>query len=285
MTPPAAAASVQPRERRAHSRAPARPLSPPRRVSGPARRGRSVRPPTPGRSPAPAEGALAPGLLHALQSLSDRPLLDRLIRGRAWIAIVAFALIGIVTLQLGLLELNSGIGRALERQQLLQRENSALSIEDSELAAGERVEAQASRLGMQLVPQGALRFLAAHPGADVAHAVAALKDPARSAEASAAAASSAAAGSGQAPSSAQTQDTGAGEAQSSGAPGGAAPTGPASAATPSAAEAPATPARSEATGSQAAQAPAPSAAAPAGAGAPAGGEVAPAGGTQPGATG
>ncbi len=279
MTPPAAAASMQPLERRAH-RAPARPLSPPRRVSGPARRGPIARPSAPGRSPASADGALAPGLLNALQSLSDRPLLDRLIRGRAWIAIVAFALIGIVTLQLALLELNSGIGRALERQQLLQRENSALSIESSELAAGERVESQASRLGMQLVPPGALRFLAAHPGADVAHAVAALKDPVRSAEASSAEASSDAA-----PSTAQAQAASAGEAQSSAAPSGAAATGAASAATPSAAEAPATPARSEAGGGEAAQAPAPSAAAPPGAGAPAGGEVAAAGGTQPGATG
>ncbi len=70
-----------------------------------------------------------------------------LIRGRAWIGLVAFALIGIVTLQLGLLQLNSGIGRALEREARLQRENAALSIENSELASGEqgRVAGRAAR--------------------------------------------------------------------------------------------------------------------------------------------
>ena len=68
-----------------------------------------------------------------------------------WIGIVAFALIGIVTLQLGLLKLNSGIGRALEREGSLQRENATLSVENSELATGARVESQAAQLGMQLV--------------------------------------------------------------------------------------------------------------------------------------
>ena len=57
-------------------------------------------------------------------------------------------------MQLVVLELNAGIGRALERQAQLQRENAALSIENSELAAGERVESQAARLGMELVPRG-----------------------------------------------------------------------------------------------------------------------------------
>ena len=80
-------------------------------------------------------------------------LLDRLIRGRLWIGLVAFALIGIVTLQLVLLKLNAGIGRALEREALLQRENAALSIENSELAAGEQVESQAEHAGMELVPR------------------------------------------------------------------------------------------------------------------------------------
>jgi len=79
-----------------------------------------------------------------------------------------------VTLQLLVLQLNAGIGRALVREAQLQRENAAESIENSELASGERVEAQAARLGMQLVPIGALRFLGSDPQADVARAAAAL---------------------------------------------------------------------------------------------------------------
>ena len=121
------------------------------------------------------ERGLAVGLLGALGRLSRR----RALGGRPWIALVAFALIGIVTLQLGLLKLNAGIGRALEHEAVLQRENAALSIENSELAASDRVTSRAIGLGMELIPSGALRFLAARPQADPARAVAALSTPAR----------------------------------------------------------------------------------------------------------
>lgn len=117
------------------------------------------------------------GVLAALNGLSRHRSLDRLIRGRTWIALIAFALIGIVTLQLLVLRLNASIGRALVHEAQLQRENAALSIESSELAAGERVESQAARLGMQLVPVGALRFLTIDPKTDIARAAAALSAP------------------------------------------------------------------------------------------------------------
>jgi hypothetical protein len=106
--------------------------------------------------------------------VASNRLLDRLISGRIWIGVIAFALIGIVTMQLGLLKLNAGIGRSLAREALLQRENATLSSENSEMAAGERIEAQAGQAGMELIPSGALRFLAARPRADVSKAVAAL---------------------------------------------------------------------------------------------------------------
>jgi cell division protein FtsL len=121
------------------------------------------------------------GLLSALESLAQHRLLDRLIRGRVWIGLVAFALIGIVTLQLGLLKLNGGIGRALEHEALLQRENATLSIENSELAAGTRVEQGAAKLGMAFVPSGALRFLGASGHGDVGKAAAALASAAHAA--------------------------------------------------------------------------------------------------------
>jgi cell division protein FtsL len=98
-----------------------------------------------------------------------------------WIAIVAFALIGIVALQLGLLKLNGGIGRAIEREALLQRQNAALSIENSELAAGPRVEALAAQLGMAFASPSQLRFLDSHPRADTARAAATLAAAARTA--------------------------------------------------------------------------------------------------------
>jgi cell division protein FtsL len=124
-------------------------------------------------------------------------MLDRLIRGRMWIGIVAFALIGIVTLQLGLLRLNSSIGHSLEKEGTLQRENAALSIENSELAGGDRVESQAERLGMRLVAVGALQFLSSHATGDVPHAAQALKAPVKAPEASSETSSSSTEGSGE----------------------------------------------------------------------------------------
>jgi hypothetical protein len=108
------------------------------------------------------------------EAVARRRLLDRLIGGRIWIGVIAFALIGIVTMQLGLLKLNAGIGRSLAREALLQRENATLSTENSEMAAGERVEAQAEHAGMELIPAGALRFLTVHPATDARKAAAAL---------------------------------------------------------------------------------------------------------------
>lgn len=170
MTPsPAAAAARTAAAPAVHPpRAPLAPARRPRRVSGPARP--KARPATtPGRRRNPAV------------AITTHPLFDRLISGRAWIGIVTFALIGIVTMQLGLLKLNAGIGRALEHEAALQRENSALSVENSEFAAGDTVELQAAHMGMQLIAPGTLRFLSAQGSArEEARAVAALSMPAGS---------------------------------------------------------------------------------------------------------
>jgi hypothetical protein len=176
MTPPAAAAAPAVRPRRAPA-----PRGP-RRVSGPVRRAPAI---APHRSPRPRAATtvngFALGLISAIEALAQHRLLDRLIRGRMWIAIVAFALIGIVALQLGLLKLNGGIGRALEREALLQRQNAALSIENSELAAGPRVQALAAQLGMAFTSPSQLRFLDSHPRADATRASASLAAAARAA--------------------------------------------------------------------------------------------------------
>jgi hypothetical protein len=182
-SPAAAAPAVTPRRRPSRGGRPTPAPAPrrapvrPRRVSGPAR----------ARNVHGFSGAARPALARAL-----RGRLDRLIHGRAWIGVVAFALIGIVTMQLGLLKLNAGIGRALEHEAMLQRENSALSVEDSELAAGDAVEAQAGQAGMRLIAPGTLRFLSVQGSDDYASKARAALNAAASASASAAAASAAA---------------------------------------------------------------------------------------------
>jgi cell division protein FtsL len=150
----------------------------PRRVSGPARAPVRV-PAGPTPRPAarrPADPARATGLARGAR-LPD-VLLDRLLGSRAWIAVVAFALIGIVAAQLWVVKLGAGIGRALEHAALLQRENTTLAIEDSALASGERVERLAGALGMVPVAEGALRFDVPRGALDARAAAAALARPA-----------------------------------------------------------------------------------------------------------
>jgi cell division protein FtsL len=151
---------------------------PAHRPTVPARRRSPSRPPGRGRSREHAGIAL--GLVDLLAGLRRSSLSEwlgsrRSLSGRTWIALVAFALIGIVTMQLGLLKLNASVGRALEHQALLQRENAALSIENSELSAGNRVESQAARNGMTLVAAGALRFLTTRGASDASRGAAALR--------------------------------------------------------------------------------------------------------------
>jgi cell division protein FtsL len=191
MTPPPAAAAPAVRPRRSASpKGPPRPsrgAPTPRRVSGPAKRAAAARPVARAAVRGGAVALPAPrwvpgwpslgGLLDVLAGVSMQRLLDRLIRGRSWIALVAFALIGIVAMQLWVVKLGVGIGRALEHEGLLRRENSALSIEDSTLASGERVERLAAARGMVVAPPGALHFDSVKGPLDTRLAAAALAKP------------------------------------------------------------------------------------------------------------
>jgi hypothetical protein len=177
MTPPAAAGAVAPRPARERPR-----LAPgvrrARRVSGPLRR---PAPPARERSGAIRGGGALLGALWALERASSHRLLERMVRGRAWLGLVTFALIGIVTLQLALLKLNGGVGRDLQREAALQRENATLAIENSELAATGRVQSHAAQLGMEFAPSSALRFLTSNPALDLRRSASVLSTPAHTA--------------------------------------------------------------------------------------------------------
>ena len=99
--------------------------------------------------------------------------MDRLIRGRLWIGLLAFALIGIVAMQLLVLKLNTGIGRTLGHVATLQRENAQLNIEDSMYSSENRVAPLATAAGMTLAPAGTVHFVTASM-ADISRAAAAL---------------------------------------------------------------------------------------------------------------
>ncbi|MDX6664204.1 MAG: hypothetical protein QOG68_410 [Solirubrobacteraceae bacterium] len=157
MTPPAAAAAPRTRTKRV--------TPPPRRVSGPARGRAAVAGPPP----------LALRLGGAVHGLAEHRWLDRVIRGRAWIGILAVGLIGIVFMQVSMLRLNAGIGRAVDAAGTLERENSAIRASISELSAGDRIESEATRLGL-IVPASTARFLDAR-NADASRAAAAIVAP------------------------------------------------------------------------------------------------------------
>jgi hypothetical protein len=142
MTPPALAA----RSRAAAVPAPLRQPVGPRRLSGPARHPRAA-PPARRRS----RGAAV--------RLLDAPFLDRLIRGRVWIALVAFALLGIVAMQVTILQLGSSIGRSVIEIGHLTAANQAAETAIARDEPGSNVASEAASLGMVYPPAGNIVYL------------------------------------------------------------------------------------------------------------------------------
>jgi hypothetical protein len=155
MTPPAAVGAA-PRVRR--SPAP----RVPRRVSGPA--------PKPRLAPRPKP----PG---AIGRLADARALDAILHGRYWIPIVALGLLGIVFMQVSMLKLNAGIGRAVERTAVLERQNSLLRAEASRLDAGGRIEDLARGMGMLTPAADGYHYLTAGNPGDAPRAAAMISRP------------------------------------------------------------------------------------------------------------
>jgi hypothetical protein len=173
MTPPTAEAAAGRLSRRPAPRTP-------RRVSGPGRApaGRTARPRLHTRPAArtSARRRVATGLLAWLRELPDSRLLDRLVRGRGWIALVGVGLIGIVFLQVSLLNLNAGISRSVTAAETLERQNSALRQDISELDTGDRLAEGAAKLGLIMPSAGEVTFLDARQ-ANARRAVAGIRPP------------------------------------------------------------------------------------------------------------
>jgi hypothetical protein len=166
-------AAPAPGHRRARP-ASGRPASrrPTRRYSGPSAgvvRGAAVaapgialptrRPPAPRQAPRKRrQRSLALGGLPSAALVSPRRLLALSLRGRLWIGVVAFGLIGLITAQLLVLRLNTSIGQSLTRVSALSRENAAMAITNSEAGSGEQIETRARQQGMVSLSPGELSF-------------------------------------------------------------------------------------------------------------------------------
>jgi hypothetical protein len=98
--------------------------------------------------PRPQVAPLGPRLVAFASTLPDRSIVERMVRGRVWIGVLGFLLIGLVTMQVSLLRLNAGIGSAVERSSALERANGELRAQVSQLESGERIQSHAAALGM-----------------------------------------------------------------------------------------------------------------------------------------
>ena len=170
MTPPVAGAALRARHAEA---APLRLPPAPRRVSGPSRHPRAT----------PATPATRTSLLLRL---IDHPWLERLVRGRAWIAIVATALLGIVAMQVTLLRLGAQIGSETSAVNALTAQNETTQTELAVMEASHRLSRAAASLRMVYPAPGAVTYLQAYDG-DAARAARTMTVPSGAAIAAAAA--------------------------------------------------------------------------------------------------
>jgi cell division protein FtsL len=134
----------------------------PRRTSGAARPAR--------------EGSLRERALAAIQGLPDHPLLDRVVRGRTWIAVLFVMLAGIVAMQVEVLKLNRTMGRAIEQATALQSHNELLRASVASLADDQRIERLAAAQGMVMPAPEDIGFLSASP-ANVPRAAGHIRTP------------------------------------------------------------------------------------------------------------
>src|SRR3954451_16758737 len=103
-------------------------------------------------------------------------LLDRVLRGPLYIALIGILLAGIVFFNVDVLELNHGIARTDTRAVQLKRENAALTLQLAKLGSSERIQHVALARGLVLPQPGDVRYLRAHRQ-DAAHALRVMTSP------------------------------------------------------------------------------------------------------------
>jgi cell division protein FtsL len=114
------------------------------------------------RRPAPARRRSGPAARTvALPRYDFVALLDRVLRGPAYIAVVGLLLAGIVFFNVDVLELNHGIARTDVRSSQLKRENAALTLKLAKLGSSERIQRVALQNGLVLPQPGDVRYLRA----------------------------------------------------------------------------------------------------------------------------
>ena len=88
-------------------------------------------------------------------------LLDALVAGHGWIALVFVLLAGLVFFNVDLLQLNRQIATGTEQAADLRRVNSSLRVELAKLGSSERIQREAAAAGFVLPAPGDVIFLTA----------------------------------------------------------------------------------------------------------------------------
>jgi cell division protein FtsB len=90
------------------------------------------------------------------------PLVDRVLRGPVWIAMLGVLLAGIVFLNVSVLELNRGIARTDAQSATLERTNSGLRERVARLDSGERIQQLAAARGFVMPQPGDVTYVRPH---------------------------------------------------------------------------------------------------------------------------
>ena len=143
----------------------------PRRVSGP-----SVAQPR--RAPSRGHHAtVGTRALALVRSLPEHSLVDRLVRGRAWIPVLGLLLAGIVAMQVEVLKLGTSIGRYVQRSAALQTQNESLQASVASLNDDQRIVQLATGMGMVMSAPTTIAFLHAAPSGDATQALSNIHAP------------------------------------------------------------------------------------------------------------
>jgi cell division protein FtsL len=121
--------------------------------------------------------AVAGGFRPPSKAAFRGSLLDRLLRSRFWIWAIALALLGIVTMQVSLLKLTSGISASVEQSTQIEQKNAALEAKITQLSSSERLRFVAEDRGMIMPAAGSVKYIRADSRPNVRAALANMRAP------------------------------------------------------------------------------------------------------------
>jgi cell division protein FtsL len=104
-------------------------------------------------------------------------LLDRIVRGRAWIPVLGLLLVGIVGMRVEVLKLGSSVGTEMQQASQLQSANAVMLKQVSALSNNGRIEQLAEKRGMVMPGPLDMHFVQASGAVNVNRAIADIREP------------------------------------------------------------------------------------------------------------